>query len=122
MDTQENSAQGNVDVQSLVAPLNLWLQWHGDGDPDDESEVCEGEVTWGRDKIFDADLEYVSANEIRHALKGHHCSELWGDDGLISATMRCVDALERIGDLVTTDYETKETFIRRVRKILGLNV
>ena len=76
----------------------------------------------GRDKIFDADLEYVSANEIRHALKGHHCSELWGDDGLISATMRCVDALERIGDLVTTDYETKETFIRRVRKILGLNV
>ena len=46
MDTQENSAQDNVDVQTLVAPLNLWLQWHGDGDPDDESEVCEGEVTW----------------------------------------------------------------------------
>jgi hypothetical protein len=30
------------------------------------------------------------------ALRGHHDSELWGDAGLIAATMRCVDALDEV--------------------------
>lgn len=30
---------------------------------------------------------------MRKALKGHSHSELWGDHGLIAATMRCVEAL-----------------------------
>jgi hypothetical protein len=28
---------------------------------------------------------------LRIALGGHSCSELWGEHGLIAATMRCVD-------------------------------
>jgi len=105
----------------LVVPLDLWLQWHGDGTPEDDGEVCESEVTWSREKIFDHDVEYVHADEIRRALMGHRCSELWGDKGLIAATMRCVDAIGMIENLVTTDHETKEAFIQRVRGILGYN-
>jgi hypothetical protein len=110
-----------VDHQPLVLPLNLWLQWYGDGTPEDDGEICESEVTWSREKIFDHDVEYVHADEIRRALMGHRRSELWGDKGLIAATMRCVDALGMIEDLVTTDHETKEAFIQRVRGILGHN-
>ena len=107
--------------ERLVMPLDLWLQWHGDGDPEDDGEVCESEVTWSREKIFDADVEYVHAGEIRRALLGHRRSELWGDSGLIAATMRCVEALGQIEDLVTTDHESKEAFLHRVRGILGHN-
>ena len=108
-------------VSRLVVPLDLWLQWHGDGDPEDDGEVCESEVTWSREKIFDGDVEYVHAGEIRRALGGHRCSMLWSATGLIAATMRCVEAIGQIEDLVTTDHETKEAFIQRVRGILGHN-
>jgi hypothetical protein len=87
----------------------------------DGGEVCESEVTWSREKIFDHDVEYVHADEIRLALMGHRRSELWGDKGLIASTMRCVDAIGLIEDLVTTDHESKEAFIQRVRGILGHN-
>ena len=58
--------------------------------------------------------------QLRIALDGHPESELWGDNGLIAATMRCVDAIGMIEDLVTKDHETKEAFIQRVRGILSL--
>jgi len=107
---------------AAVAPLDLWLQWHGDGTSEDASEACKSEVTWSREKIFDHDVEYVHAGEIRRALGGHQCSMMWGDKGLIAATMRCVDAIGMIEDLVTTDHETKDAFIERVRGILGRNI
>ena len=59
--------------------------------------------------------------QLRIALDGHPESELWGENGLIAATMRCVDAIGMIEDLVTTDHESKESFIQRVRGILGQN-
>lgn len=31
---------------------------------------------------------------MRRALRGHPDSQLWGDHGLIAATMRCVDAVQ----------------------------
>jgi len=120
-ETVTQQETGGDCVSRLVMPLDLWLQWHGDGDPEDDGEVRESEVTWSRDKIFDGDVEYVHADEIRRALGGHHCSMLWSDAGLIAATMRCVDALGKIADIVTTDHESKEAFIQRVRGILGHN-
>jgi hypothetical protein len=52
------------------------------------------------------DLEHALAEEKKHRnkiednlrvdLRGHPDSELWGDAGLIAATMRCVDALDTI--------------------------
>ena len=59
--------------------------------------------------------------QLRIALDGHPESELWGENGLLAATMRCVEAVGKIEDLVTTDHESKESFIQRVRGILGQN-
>jgi hypothetical protein len=36
-------------------------------------------------------IEYVKADTVRAALKGHKCSELFGESGLIAATMRDLD-------------------------------
>ena len=58
--------------------------------------------------------------QLRIALDGHPESELWGEHGLIAATMRCVDAIDQITDLVTTDHESKEAFLARVKGILCL--
>ena len=107
------------EICNITPPLSLWLQWDGDSEPDQFAPVHEQEVTWSRSKVFDGDVEYVHAGEIRRALMGHRKSELWGDNGLIAATMRCVEAIDRIEDLVTTDHESKEAFIQRVRRILG---
>ena len=41
------------------APDVIFLQWHGDGDPDELGEVYEEEVTWAAERIFDHDIEYV---------------------------------------------------------------
>lgn len=57
--------------------------------------------------------------QLRIAMNGHPESELWGEQGLIAATMRCVEAVGKIEDLVTTDHETKESFIQRVRSIIS---
>ena len=59
--------------------------------------------------------------QLRIALDGHPESELWGENGLIAATMRCVNAIGKIEDLVTTNHESKQSFIERVCGILGRN-
>lgn len=41
------------------APEVIYLQYHGDGEPDDESPVRDCDVTWCRDRIFEHDLKYV---------------------------------------------------------------
>lgn len=41
------------------APDIIWLQWHGDGRPDDHGEVDNRDVTWCQDKIYEHDIEYV---------------------------------------------------------------
>ena len=69
--------------------------------------------------MFGCSQERVE-EQLRIALDGHPESELWGENGLIAATMRCVEAVGKIEDLVTTDHETKEAFIQRVRGILSL--
>lgn len=42
--------------ESKDAPERIYLQWHGDGEPDEEPPV---EVSWCEDKIFTHDVEYV---------------------------------------------------------------
>jgi hypothetical protein len=50
------------------------------------------------------------------ALRGHPDSELWGDAGLIAATMRCVDAL----DEVTEQRDRLAVALERLEKTAGL--
>ena len=40
-------------------PDLLYLQWHGDGEPDDFGSVCELEVTHHRNRIFEHDILYL---------------------------------------------------------------
>jgi len=110
--SESKNRVSRVDRQPLVVPLNLWLQF---GCSDELGE------TWTTARVYPEDTEYVHAEEVRRALGGHRCSELWGDNGLIAATMRCVDAIGMIEDLVTTSHESKEAFIQRVRDILRHN-
>jgi hypothetical protein len=55
-------------------PRTIYLQWHGDSDPDDPAPVCETEVTWCSDKCFGSDVEYVRADVRTQALD--HAAEL----------------------------------------------
>ena len=119
METNTNAGAGRL--PRLVVPLNLWLQWDGSSDSRDPGEVNEGEVTWARDKVFDDDIEYVHAGEISRSLMGHKSSELWGDNGLIAATMRCVDALDRIEELIVDADCTAEETLSKIRAILWHN-
>lgn len=41
------------------APNKIWLQWHGDGNPDEPGEPDPADVTWCQDKINEHDIEYV---------------------------------------------------------------
>ena len=120
-DHDQTRTLSRVDLPRLVVPLSIWLQWYGDGDPDDGEPESTENITWCADKIFPEDIEYVHAGEIRRALMGHRLSELWGDNGLIAATMRCVEAVGKIEDIVTTDHESKEALIGRVRDVLRHN-
>jgi len=53
------------------------------------------EVT--NDALFDLrDEQRKIEDRLRMELGGHPDSELWGDTGLIAATMRCVDALDEV--------------------------
>ena len=54
-------------------------------------------------------------NKMRGELGGHPDSELWGDAGLIAATMRCVDA---IGEVTDQRDEWKAKYIQQ-NKDLG---
>ncbi len=45
--------------KGLAAPEEIWLQWNGDQDPDDDAE--KHEVTWCQEKVYAHDVRYVRA-------------------------------------------------------------
>ena len=87
-------------TELTTLPLTIWLQYDGDSSLGETGPVEDNDVTWCRDKIFDADTEYVHAESVRQALGGHRCSELFGEHGLIAATMRALDHGEKLADAV----------------------
>lgn len=45
-------------------PKRIWLQWHGDGSPEDPGDVDPSVgVTWATDRVYKHDIEYVRATE-----------------------------------------------------------
>jgi len=48
-----------------TVPNKIFLQWHGEGDPQDPRSPSQGDVTWSKDKVFEHDIEYVKAPEIQ---------------------------------------------------------
>lgn len=57
MNTNETQSPGSRHPV-VRQPDNLYLQWHGDAEPDD-GPTSENDVTWCRDKIFPFDVEYA---------------------------------------------------------------
>lgn len=43
----------------MKLPEKIYLQWYGDGEPDEPGEVSVHDVTWHKDKVFKHDIEYV---------------------------------------------------------------
>jgi hypothetical protein len=39
-------------------PDEIWLQWHGEGDPSDGDPMPTDEVTWSDKKIWRGDVKY----------------------------------------------------------------
>jgi len=84
--------------ETVLPPNTLYLQWFGDSDDVNDPIPKDGEIrgTWCREKIFNHDLEYVRADLVRQELQGHKCSELFGESGLIAATMRSINNCETL--------------------------
>lgn len=58
-------------------------------------------------------IEYVRADKVRAALNGHRCSELFGESGLLAATMRDLDVTiaERDATIVERDEAIRSCHI-----------
>lgn len=86
------------------APEKIYLQWHGDGDPEFETgEVSEGDVTWCRDKIFKHDIPYIlqsTADErVREARR-----EVWEKAWLLLHEVRIfAEATGRERNVISSD-------------------
>jgi len=68
----------------------------------------------------------VMEKKLRIELRGHPDSELWGDAGLIAATMRCVDALDevteqrdRLAEALANLVNANETWNQGMMDVIG---
>jgi hypothetical protein len=51
----------------MKPPDRIYLQWHGDGDPDDGDDVSPDDVTWCPDRVHETDVEYVRVDAAGNA-------------------------------------------------------
>jgi hypothetical protein len=73
--------------------------------------IAEGRGRTDDDEQLTAQRDGME-EKLRIELRGHPDSELWGDAGLIAATMRCVDAL----DVVTAQRDRLAEALRKVSR------
>ncbi len=73
--------------------------------------IAEGRGRTDDDEQLTAQRDGME-EKLRIELRGHPDSELWGDAGLIAATMRCVDAL----DVVTEQRDMLAEALRKVSR------
>jgi hypothetical protein len=93
-----------IKTDTQGAPDRIWLQLHGDGDPEDGPTDCaSGEVSWCWEQIFEQDIEYIRAD-----LAAEREREL-------------VEALQGAFDIVETEANTEENLaaIRKCSKVLA---
>jgi hypothetical protein len=93
--------------QALVARIQRdeWKEKYIQQNKDLGCEMMDPNGTiWDHAKKLQKDIAAINdrrdnfEENLRFELGGHPDSELWGDAGLIAATMRCVDALNEITD------------------------
>lgn len=71
--------------QDIDAPRDEEWEWTGCSGSSDAEKYAEPHGS--KERVEE---------QLRVALNGHSDSELWGEHGLIAATMRCVEAIEKI--------------------------
>lgn len=49
----------------MKPPDAIYLQYHGDGDPDDTGPVNSDDVTWCWEQINEQDIKYVRADLVK---------------------------------------------------------
>jgi len=78
----------------------------------------------GTTKFIEKDDEvvgrYISEGVVRALLGGHNDSELFGEHGLFAVTMKCVDCLSQIEDVVN-DPMPASMLVERIRNIMRGN-
>jgi len=89
----------------MKAPDKIFLQWHGDGDPQDGSPVAESEVTWCRERVFTGDIEYLRQQPGRDCASFCHSDEPCS----ITATGRCDVIQELKTDIRDTSWQLEVT-------------
>jgi hypothetical protein len=51
------------------SPVEIFLQWHGDADPNEIGDVEPSEVTWCADQVFRHDVRYVRWDKVEPILR-----------------------------------------------------
>ena len=110
-DRDQFRARLREEQQLHVQTLNERDEWKAKYIQQNKDLGCEmmdpNGTIWDYAKKLQKDIEAINdrrdnfEERLRVELGGHPDSELWGDAGLIAATMRCVDAL----DVVTEQRE-----------------
>ena len=79
-ESQRRAREGTQIVSSMGKPPdNIWLQFHGDGEPED-TPVSSDDVTWCQDKIYDHDIHYIKADALRRtADNARLAASMWTD-------------------------------------------
>jgi hypothetical protein len=70
-----------------------WERWHGPVHQDEGNGFVPSISPTFRQGFQDGFA--FAEQKMREALRGHKLSELWGDHGLIAATMRCCEEVQR---------------------------
>lgn len=81
-------------------PDVIWLQYHGDGDADDDMPVHSDGVTWCWHRIFEQDINYVNASALRRTCANMRlaASHLEHEEGSKNRLMAFALELERLAE------------------------
>ena len=93
-----NEAKRNEELNQ--PPCSLFLQWHGDSDPEEWVDMPEAEeVTWAAHRIWSGDSQYIRADLVRemHEAAG---KRMMADDPSGEERVRFLKSWQRIGDIL----------------------
>jgi hypothetical protein len=74
-------------------PEKIYLQFYGDGSPDDIGEVSDEDVTWCTDKQFAQDIEYIQCSTLDRL---HNIEKSAYKDGYNQALIDIIDCTKNL--------------------------
>ena len=105
------------------APKTIYLQWHGDGDPEFDNGAPEyADVTWAAERVFDGDVTYVREAEItrlRELVAGQDDGGHWYSQASMDAVVRERDKYREVLEVVAKGAYTLSIMQSKARDALG---